>query len=105
MRTYSEYLIESLKDPMEAQAYLTAALEDYNNERDLVALMFSLQALAYAQGGLGVLAQKAGINRQNLYRIFGGKRSPKWETMEAILHGLGFKISVELLASEPLTKR
>ena len=97
MRTYNEYLIQSLQDPEEAQAYLAAALEEYNNDRDLTALMFALQALAYAQGGLASLAEKAQVNRQNLYRIFSGKRSPKWETMEAILHGLGFKISIELL--------
>ncbi len=76
---------------------LAAVLEEYNNDRDLTVLMFALQALAYAQSGLASLAEKARVNRQNLYRIFSGKRSPKRETMEAILHGLDFKLSIELL--------
>jgi probable addiction module antidote protein len=98
VRSYREYLIEELQDPEEAQAYLNAAFEEYESDKHLEALMLALHTVAQAQGGLSLLAKKSQINRQNLYKIFAGKRSPKWETMEAILHGLGFKLSLEPLS-------
>lgn len=95
MRTFREYLIETLQDPEEGQAYLIAALEEYNTSRDLEAFLIALHSLAMAQGGLSALARKSDMNRQNLHKILSGKRSPKWETMGAILQGLGYKLSVE----------
>lgn len=105
MKNYKDYLIESLKDPLEAQAYLEVTLEEYKNDRDLAALMYSLQALVQAQGGMAQLAKRSHVNRQNLYKIFSGKRSPKWETMEAILNGLGFRTSIKPLNAESHLKR
>ncbi len=95
LRIFREALIEKLHDPEEAQAYLAAALEEYNLHRDLEAFLLALHSLALAQGGLADLAKKSDLNRQNLHKILSGKRSPKWETMGAILQGLGFKFSVE----------
>lgn len=51
---YHTYLIESLRDPEEAVAYLNAAIEDGNLEL----LMMAIQNVAEAQGGLEGLAKK-----------------------------------------------
>ena len=42
--SYEEYLIESLKDPEEAEGYLTTALEEGDLEVFLVALQHVIQA-------------------------------------------------------------
>ncbi len=44
--SYEEYLIQSLKDPEEAESYLTIALEEGNLEIFLVALQQVIQANA-----------------------------------------------------------
>ena len=94
MGTLRECIIEMVKDPEEAEAYLKAALDEYAEFRDLEALLLALRTITIAQGGIGFLAKKAGVNRQNLYKILSGKRSPRWETMQALFKGLGYKITV-----------
>ena len=94
MGTLRECIIEMVKDPEEAEAYLNAALDEYVEFRDLGAFLLALKTITIAQGGVGFLAKKAGVNRQNLYKILSGKRSPRWETMEALFKGLGYKISL-----------
>lgn len=94
MGTLRESLVELIKDPKEADGYLKAALEEYAEFRDLEAFLLALRTITMAQGGVGFLAKKAGVNRQNLYKILSGKRSPRWATMEALLRGLGYKITL-----------
>ncbi len=94
MGTLRECIIEMVKHPKEADAYLNAALDEYAEFRDLEALLLALRTITIAQGGIGFLAKKAGVNRQNLYKILSGKRSPQWKTMEALFKGLGYKISL-----------
>ena len=95
MGTLRDYIIEKVRDPEEAEAYLVAALDEYTESNDLEALLLALRTITVDQGGIGFLAKKTDMNRQNLYKILSGKRSPRWETMKALLKGLGFKISVE----------
>ncbi|WP_420886602.1 DNA-binding protein [Candidatus Finniella inopinata] len=46
------------------------------------------------RGGIGELAKKTSLNRQNLYKLFSAKRQPKIETLGVILDGLGFRLSI-----------
>jgi DNA-binding phage protein len=52
---YQKDLIEALKDPAEAAAYLNAALEEGDRETFLLALC----NVAEANGGVAALAEKA----------------------------------------------
>ena len=76
-RDYHQVLIEALKDPEEAEAYLQVALEDYKEDQNLEAFLQALKELAEAQGGTGELAKKTDLNRQNLYRILSAAGNPK----------------------------
>jgi DNA-binding phage protein len=51
--------------------------------------------VAVALGGMTRLAKNSGLNRQNLYKAFSGKRDPAYSTVEGIVHGLGYTIKVE----------
>lgn len=94
---YREDLIESLRDPEEAAAYLKVALEEYEQDRDSEFFLKALRNVAEAQGGISVLAKKTHLNRQNLYRALSGKGNPTFITLETIMHALGFRLSIELL--------
>ncbi len=93
-RTFEEYHLEKLRDPEDALDYLIVVLDEFARDHDIESLMFSLQMITIAQGGVGFLAKKAGINRESLYKILSGKRSPKWKTMEALFKGLGYKVTL-----------
>lgn len=97
MRKFKEALHEDLKDPFEAKAYLEVALENYEGDKDTEAFLMALRDVADAQGGISKLAQRTHLNRQNLYRALSNRGNPKLETIGTILHGLGFKFSIQSL--------
>jgi probable addiction module antidote protein len=94
-RNFKDILIEELKDPAEARAHLLLALEEYEEDGDTQAFMHMLRYIAEAQGGIGNLATQTKLNRQNLYKIFTGKTTPKFDTALSIIKGLGFRLSIE----------
>ena len=48
-------------------------------------------------GGITAIAQKTGLNRQQLYRMFSNKGNPTLKTLHLILKSLGFKLAIEPL--------
>ena len=94
-RDYQEALLEALKDPEEAKVYLEVALEEYEQDNDKEAFLLALRNVAEAQGGISALAGRTNLNRQNLYRALSPRGNPRLATIGAILHGLGFRLSVE----------
>ena len=92
LRNYRDALIEDLKNPQESEAYLRIALEEYESDQNIESFLLALRNIADAQGGIGKLAEKTNLNRQNLYRILSKTGQPKFPTMLAILHGLGFAL-------------
>ncbi len=94
---YEEYLIESLKDPKEAQAYLNACLMDEDPRVFLLALKDVLQA----QGkDISTLAKKAKLNRENLYRMLSQKGNPKLTSIMAVLNAVGLQLAVQSYKSK-----
>jgi probable addiction module antidote protein len=93
-RSFSDYQRQRLSDPQEAQAYLEVALEEYEEDRDREAFLLALRNVAEAQGGLGALAERTGLNRENLYRALSQRGNPRLDTVGRILHGLGFRLAL-----------
>ncbi len=94
-RDFKDYHIEKLRDPEEARVYLDVALEEYQQDGDTEAFLLALRDVTEAQGGITKLAERTKLNRQNLYKALSSKGNPKLQTVETILHGLGFRLSVE----------
>lgn len=89
---YQEDLIESLRDPQEALAYLNAALTDEDERIFLLALKNVLEA----QGGdMTSLAREADLNRENLYRILSKKGNPKLTSIKSVLNAMGLELAVQ----------
>jgi len=93
--SYEEELIEDLKDPKEAQAYLEAAFEAYEKDGDTKALLLAMRDVAEAQGGIGELAKRTSISRQHLYDILASKHNPRLDNWLSILSALGFRVRLE----------
>ncbi|MDF2939883.1 MAG: putative transcriptional regulator [Gammaproteobacteria bacterium] len=87
---YQDYLIESLKDPVEASGYLNAALEGGSIEVFLLALHNVVQA----QGGVSKLAEKANKSRASLYKTLSKKGNPYLKSTHEILSALGLHLAV-----------
>jgi probable addiction module antidote protein len=92
-KKYKDDLIESLRDPNEAEAYLDAAIED----GDINVFLLALRDVVEAKfGGISKLAQKTKLNRENLYRILSIKGNPEIRSLEAMIVALGFRLAVKL---------
>lgn len=89
--TYQEDLVESLKDPHEAAAYLNAAME----EDDRALFLLALRNVAEAHGGMTLVAEKARLNRENLYRMLSEDGNPEIKSILRLLRSMGLKLSVE----------
>jgi probable addiction module antidote protein len=88
---YHPLLIEALKQPKEAEAYLTVALEQGDPKMFLVAL----RNVAEARGGIGKVAAKSKLNRESLYRMLSKKGNPSLASLTALLKSLGFRLAIE----------
>lgn len=94
-QTFKSYLVEQLRDPMEAKIFLEGAIETYGKDSDIEVFMISLRYLAEAQGGIPKLAERTQLNRQNLYKILTGKTVPRLDTTLSIIKGLEFRLTPE----------
>lgn len=89
--SYHADLVEALKDPEEAAAYLDAALE----EGDPRLFLLALRNVAEAHGGLLKLSQKTKLNRVNLYRMLSRQGNPEINSLAKLLDAMGFRLAIE----------
>lgn len=100
LQSYNEFMKEYLSEsPENTAGYLETALEEYEEDGDIKALMVAIQRVAEINGGMTELAKKTNLNRQNLYRIFSNQVSPRFNTLLKILKALGYTISLKKLAT------
>jgi len=87
---YQDWLVERLKDPAEAAAYLEAAIE----QGDQPALMLALRQVAMAQGGIAEVARRAKLTREAAYRMLSNSGNPELRSLVAILSAAGLQLSI-----------
>ncbi|HSW84613.1 MAG TPA: hypothetical protein VLH12_14110, partial [Usitatibacter sp.] len=94
---YEDWLIEQLKDPVEAAGYLEAAIQEGHQG----ALMLALRHVAMAQGGIGAVARRAKLTREAAYRMLSESGNPELRSLNAILAASGLQLSVRPIAPTP----
>ena len=84
------YLRKDLRDPEFAAAYLTLAAE----EEVPGDFLYALRKVIDAHGGIGSIAKKAKLNRQQLYKTLSREGNPEFLTLRAMLAAAGFALTV-----------
>lgn len=92
-KKHDDFLIESLKDPVEIKAYLNAALSDAFDEGDYRLFLVALRDVALVSG-MGKIASKAKLNRENLYKMLSDKGNPEFSSLWLLLKTMDVKLSV-----------
>jgi probable addiction module antidote protein len=88
---FETYLMERLKDPKLALAYLNETL----NDDDKRVFLIALRDVLLAQGGdVTALAEEAKLNRQNLYRMLSKKGNPRWDSITSLCEAMGFQVQL-----------
>jgi probable addiction module antidote protein len=78
---------EYIDSPEMIAAYLNEVLES----EDASAIAVAIGTVARA-GGMGAVAEQAGLSRENLYRTLGGEAKPEFATVIKVLHALGIDL-------------
>ena len=89
--SYKKSLIERLKKPKEAAAYLNAALED----EDIKVFLVALRDVAEAHGGVSYLAKETDLNRESLYRTLSLHGNPTIMNLFLMLDALGLELNIK----------
>jgi probable addiction module antidote protein len=91
--------LEYLKDRESAKIAIEVALEEFEKDNDVEALLDTLRLVAKAHGGLAKLARKASVSRQALHEALSSKGNPRLRTFKNVIESLGLRISIEPLKS------
>lgn len=92
--SYQEYLIQSLKEPVEAAAYIEAILEEKNPEPEL--LQLALGNVAEALGELNLSSEQAKMHKEKLDDLLSKRGIDAIYSLRDWLNTLGLKLSVAI---------
>lgn len=89
-RSFRAQLLKDLADPREAACYVSAALDDTDEDMFLIALRDVAEARR-----MSTVANEAGVSRESIYRMLSKTGNPTHSTLRGILKALDLKLSVE----------
>lgn len=91
-RKHQEYLIESLKDPEEASAYLKACLDEAIETDEFGLFQVALRNVVEAQGGISKVSSKMDVGRESFYKSLSQKGKPRFSTIMHALKSCGLEL-------------
>lgn len=80
--------------PDEVPAYLEEIFDEYAKDHNSAALLVSLRVIAKVQG-ITNLANETGMTRQGIQHALSAKGNPRFDNINAIIHGMGFRLVPE----------
>lgn len=63
-------------------------------EKDRYAFLVALRDVVEASGGMSEVAGRVGIKRPSLYKALSKSGNPRFETLQAVLDGLGLRMTI-----------
>ena len=97
-KSYQEFLITSLKDPEQAVAYLNAALEDDEQEKETENYTLFLMALRNVAEAWGFahLANISDLDHSGIYKMLSQKGNPRISSLKSLLDSMGLRLAIAL---------
>ena len=86
------------RHPGELDSYISAVLDEYAETHDLGALLVSLR-IASRIRGVTATSRAAGMTRNGLQKALRESSHPMFATVNAIMHALGYRFTVERKAA------
>lgn len=91
-RNHEEATVKSFRDdPQFAAEYLSAVLEEGDQEE----LLLALRRMAKAFGGVRGLADQAKLNTTSLYRTLSPRGNPELKSLTALLKAMGMRLAIQ----------
>jgi probable addiction module antidote protein len=86
---FDDYMVESMKDPAEAAAYIEAVI----GLDDHAALLMALRHVAKAHG-MAEVARRAQLGDKTLFKALSASGNPTLSTVQKVLAAVGLRLSV-----------
>ncbi len=91
-RTLSEVTEEYLrKHPEEIDSFVSVLFEEYAQDGDTAALLSSLRVVSRVKG-VSFVAESAGMSRRGVQKALSEDGDPKFESVNAIMHAMGYRL-------------
>ncbi len=90
--SFDDYMVQSMKDPVQAAAYLEAVID----LEDPAALLVALRHVAKAHG-MAEVARRADVGDKTLFKALSATGNPTLATVHKVLAAVGLRLSVEPL--------
>ena len=78
--------------PDEIDEYISVIFDEYARDGETGALLASLRTISKVKG-VTATAQEAGLSRKGLQKALSEQGNPKFESVNAIMHALGYRFS------------
>lgn len=96
-RTLQDFSLEYFtKHPDEIDDFIDEIFEDYAEHGDAAVVLSALRVIARVKG-ITLTADEAGMTRQGLQKALSAQGNPRMDTINAILHALGYRLAVQKL--------
>lgn len=86
---FDDYMVEAMKDPAEAAAYIEAVI----GLDDPAALLMALRQVAKAHG-MAEVARRAHVGDKTLFKALSAGGNPTLSTVHKVLAAVGLRLSV-----------
>ena len=80
-KNYKDHLIERLKNPDEASAYLNAALEEALESNEPGIFQLAVRDVVEAYGGVAKISSKMCVSRESFYRSLSNSGKARFSTL------------------------
>ena len=90
--SFDDYMVESMKDPVQAAAYIEAVID----LEDPAALLVALRHVVKAHG-MAEVARRADVGDKTLFKALSATGNPTLATVHKVLAAVGLRLSVEPL--------
>jgi len=94
--THDDHMREKLKDFEYAQGYLEVSLDEAEKDGYYGGFLIALRRVVEVHGASRI-AHESSVSRSNLYKALSEDGNPTIETLGAVLHSLGMKLSISPL--------
>jgi probable addiction module antidote protein len=91
-RTHKEHLIEKLKNPEYAAAYLNAILTESIECNDIGLFQTAVRDIVEANGGMGEISSKMEVSRESFYRSLSTKGKARFSTLVNTIKACGLNL-------------
>jgi probable addiction module antidote protein len=82
--------------PEEIDGYIAVLFDEYARDGDTAALLSSLRVLGRVKG-VSRLAETSGLTRKGIQKALSEDGNPKFESVNAIIHAMGYRLAVQKL--------